>query len=788
MIPGVLSHTHTKELGQDVSVKLYHPILSHWLSADGTGDKRPQRAESVQHKRFTVPVSASVGKHLKRVDLITPLNAQMANTCGKATLCEKGILVEPTTGSEWIKQWSSQCRDIVKRFISNISELSLDVPPGVMSKVYSVIVAQVHNPNVTISPSDTEDQVVLVGSTLDVEELGTKVKKIIYENLDTQKEETLPVPVLVLIDHCVQQRLKGTHKNVLFSVDPQKQVLKVSGKDVGCDQFLEEVRALHPQVIDVRLEEEAVGLLASGNGKPLLLSKIGAQPVGYYFTTAEGKLPDTDMATVSKLHLVSENRKMAIKVAQSLQSTITMVRVDVPEEFHKHTVCSEAWRAARRRIENEFIARLCPKPDSKRISIVCDSIHAERLKLDLEQFVRGECYKDSAIELERLQWEYLDTYSKDWRDLLAKMKDSGLTHSIPGETGPAVIKMKGEATPVSTFTRRIHEIRDGIKVQKKEVSKPGAVKHFRSTGGRSALKGIAAEQKAVVEVYTVEEEIEERNRVTGSLHRKICHGTTDDGRLVYIMQGDLTEFSVDVMVNAANEELNHSGGIAGIISRKGGSIVQEESTKYVRRAGRLRVGDAVLLKPAGSLPCKAIVHAVGPRWNAGKDLEEAYLAKAVRNSLVEASKHNYTSIVFPTISSGIFGVPINVCAKAMMQGIKDFSAQGHPPHLHSITIMLFQKEHITPFTKASSVALKSFSEQMGQQLAQQPHTSTQKRSSSTGSRQPSCSGVPVAQALELKKGSLTSYPVSVAVALISLEVYFWCKDFEHIATTLSRIL
>ena len=89
----------------------------------------------------------------------------------------------------------------------------------------------------------------------------------------------------------------------------------------------------------------------------------------------------------------------------------------------------------------------------------------------------------------------------------------------------------------------------------------------------------------------------------------------------------------------------HAGtGIAGIISRKVGSIVQEESTKYMRRTGQLRVGDAVLLKTAGNLPCKAIVHAVGPCWNGGKVQEEAYLAKAVHNSLVEASKHSYTSI------------------------------------------------------------------------------------------------------------------------------------------------
>ena len=691
---------------------------------------------------------------------MTSLNAKLMDTCGKATLYEEGILVEPTGGSEWDRQWPTQCKDVVEGFISIITESSLDVPPGVMDKVFHVIIAQVHSPNVTISTSGNGNQVVMVGSTIDVEQLEAKVKKIIYENLDTVKKETLPVPVLVLIDQCVHQRLQDKHKNVLFATDLQKQLLEVSGKDADCDQFLEDVRKLHPQVIDVRLGEEAVCLLASGSGKPLLHSKTGEQLVGYYFTNADGELSFSDTTTVSKLHLVSENRKVAIKVAQNLQNTIAVLSVDVPEEF-KHTVRSEAWCGTRRRIESRFIAHLSPQPDNRIISIVCDSMHAEQIKNDLQQFVHGECYTDSTIEVERLQWEYLELYSKDWKELLDKMKDSGLTYSLPSATGSAVIKMEGEATPAASFTRRIHEIRDSIKVGKKEVSKPGAVKHFQSTVGKNVLKGIAAGQKAVVEVYTVEEEAEEANRATSSLHHKICHGTTDDGRMVNILQGDLTEFSADVMVNAANEQLNHTGGIAGIISRKGGSIVQEESTKHVKRAGQLRVGDAVLLKPAGNLPCKAIVHAIGPRWNGGKVQEEAYLAKAVRNSLVEASRHNYTSIVFPAISSGIFGVPIHICAKAMMQGIKEFSAQGQPPQLHSITIMLFQKEHISAFTQATSAALNNFSEPMGRHLAAS-HSSAQKRTSSTGPRRPL--GVSVVPGVELKKGSLTSYSVRLQLA------------------------
>ena len=142
----------------------------------------------------------------------------------------------------------------------------------------------------------------------------------------------------------------------------------------------------------------------------------------------------------------------------------------------------------------------------------------------------------------------------------------------------------------------------------------------------------------------------------------IFQGTTDNGCTVRVMQGDLTEFSADVMVNAANEQLRHDGGVAGIISRKGGPIVQEESTKHVKSVGQLRTGDAVLLKGVGNLPCKAIIHAVGPRWNGGQNNEEADLVRTVYNSLLEASKHKFMSIAFPAISSRKIRCPkTNLC-------------------------------------------------------------------------------------------------------------------------------
>ncbi len=89
-----------------------------------------------------------------------------------------------------------------------------------------------------------------------------------------------------------------------------------------------------------------------------------------------------------------------------------------------------------------------------------------------------------------------------------------------------------------------------------------------------------------------------------------------------LMHGDIAEYPVDILVNAATADLQHGGGLAGQTSRRGGPEIQAESSKYIHECGRLREGDAVLLHAKGILSCKAIIHAVGPRWAEGRANED----------------------------------------------------------------------------------------------------------------------------------------------------------------------
>ena len=137
--------------------------------------------------------------------------------------------------------------------------------------------------------------------------------------------------------------------------------------------------------------------------------------------------------------------------------------------------------------------------------------------------------------------------------------------------------------------------------------------------------------------------------------------------LIKIVQADITDLDTDVIVNAANAQLILGGGVAGAIRRTGGSTIQEECNKI----GGTFVGGAVITT-GGNLKAKFVIHAVGPRMGEGD--EDSKLTNAVLNSLKLMDEHGLKTIAFPAISTGIFGYPIDRCAKIMIFNAKKYLA------------------------------------------------------------------------------------------------------------------
>ncbi|XP_026178055.1 protein mono-ADP-ribosyltransferase PARP14-like isoform X2 [Mastacembelus armatus] len=203
------------------------------------------------------------------------------------------------------------------------------------------------------------------------------------------------------------------------------------------------------------------------------------------------------------------------------------------------------------------------------------------------------------------------------------------------------------------------------------VDKPGAKKYFMSQG-RLLLSTIMMEFSCVVVLCPENQEEEEEDSYEEESGLCFCKVQTASGVLVSVSKADICGFGVDAVVNAANEDLQHIGGLALALLKAAGPQLQKISNDYIAVNGKLRPGDAIVTG-ACNLPCKYVIHAVGPRFtDSDKKTSVARLKLAVKESLKQAAKTNCSTIALPAISSGVFGFPVDLCAETIAEAVREY--------------------------------------------------------------------------------------------------------------------
>lgn len=141
-----------------------------------------------------------------------------------------------------------------------------------------------------------------------------------------------------------------------------------------------------------------------------------------------------------------------------------------------------------------------------------------------------------------------------------------------------------------------------------------------------------------------------------------------------LRRGDITRMEVDAIVNAANSSLLGGGGVDGAIHRAGGPAILADCQAIRARQGGCKTGQAVLTT-GGKLPARQVIHTVGPVWNGGKHQESQLLADCYRNSLQLALDQGIKTIAFPSISTGIYGYPIDLAAQLAIETVHNFCSE-----------------------------------------------------------------------------------------------------------------
>jgi O-acetyl-ADP-ribose deacetylase (regulator of RNase III) len=167
---------------------------------------------------------------------------------------------------------------------------------------------------------------------------------------------------------------------------------------------------------------------------------------------------------------------------------------------------------------------------------------------------------------------------------------------------------------------------------------------------------------------------------------------------IVLKRADITQEETEAIVNAANSRLQHGGGVAGAIVRRGGRVIQEESD----RIGYVPVGGAALTS-GGSLKARFVIHAVGPRMGEGD--EDRKLKDATLSSLHLADQKGIRSLSFPAISTGIFGYPIDRCACVMLEATREHC--GKETAIREIRFCLFDDAALQVFAAAADAILRT---------------------------------------------------------------------------------
>jgi O-acetyl-ADP-ribose deacetylase (regulator of RNase III) len=171
------------------------------------------------------------------------------------------------------------------------------------------------------------------------------------------------------------------------------------------------------------------------------------------------------------------------------------------------------------------------------------------------------------------------------------------------------------------------------------------------------------------------------------------------GQTFQIVQGDITTENVDAIVNAANERLEHGGGVAWAISRAGGPKIQIESAEWVQQHGLVSHTEPAYTN-GGKLACRYVIHAVGPILGDGD--EDVKLTAAIRGALWRADQLAVTSIAMPAISTGIYNFPKERAAKIIITNIEAYFSENPASTITLIRLTLFDQHTVDARNGVSS--------------------------------------------------------------------------------------
>ena len=732
-VQNVIRRRHVLE-GNKLDVKAYYPFLQDTTT--------PKKTEIPIDRDVLEFIKRNYDSELEEVSHELKIEIEVSKDSHSQVIICVSAVDNRKNSSPSLEERVAQ----LTHFLHDFTKVRLEIDSEIFDEITKRWEAQgsvVASRDFQISLNSHQRRAEITGKRLCVDAQMKKMEdlvKAVKEDTELMKtvvevvEDSFSAPKLHLLEASgICETLRDDQRHVAISVDSIQNHLKMKGPRCHLQEVKIEVFKFISKMVDKTIElpgkvvtvlkrpqvlEFMHDLFTQNNVRAVLLFDQSQRSneitvVGVDSTTArDAEMLLQDTVQEMSLPLTPENAALLQgSLWRDFQSSIASnFKVQVTEDLSHSTI----WVCGITKSVNECFGKITDF--FERNTILCKVISAERGGI---RFV-SEVWKTKLEEIKR----ELSKFSIDIK-------------VNPNREG---VEVSGTTEGLKRCLPKVRELLDAIQKRFVEIDKPGMKKFFKNEKGQSMLKATGEKNRCIIlpkeyqEVENEANELEEEEDFRSS-QELICSYVTKEGKKISVFKGDITKENVDVIVNAANNDLKHIGGLAAAILRAGGQQIQDECDNYVKNNGSVLEGHVMVSTP-GRLACKKVVHAVGPKWDfkakrladEGEETkQERFLKYAVANSLKEAM--TCRSVAIPAISSGVFGFPRDLCAKVILDAVLDFCVKNPMCTLSDIrlinidspTVQAFEEEMKTRFRAETNFKERSHTPEPAFAVGPKPH-------------------------------------------------------------------
>ncbi|XP_028392657.1 protein mono-ADP-ribosyltransferase PARP14-like [Dendronephthya gigantea] len=552
-------------------------------------------------------------------------------------------------------------------------------------------IANVQEKRITVVLDEEQLQIKLIGKKEVVYEIYEQFKHDITEmekRLEVVTEQiNLPGPKLeLLLLHGVGEMLENDFQ-VEVKTEPLRSLVTLKGKQnqvsLASKEVYMKVMQIHEDNIDINAMK--VRFLRSGGIDVLNneMKRIGLKGlISLDSKLTKAKILVFDKADIENIHSFV-NSIMFEKQYQLDDDSLTLLRSNKWKEFQENITT------------NKSVVLCTDETSPNEITLIGEKKEVKETYESLQKFMKQNTIVKHDIELDKGYAGYLSKYcTGDLNEVEKKLEDLSVRVVLEDE---GVINIVGTKDGVEEAKRQLNEIVSNIEKGTIIFDRPRMQDYLKSEAGKIFISGIQTRHKCFTVLKNDDEEEYFAVPLSRPVSELLCSHDTQEKITLKVYKGDITAHCCDVIVNAANGDLNHIGGLAKSITVAGGKEIQEECDAYVKAEGRLYEGECFSGSP-GKLPCKRIIHAVGPRWDARNPEKTCRTLSFTCTKVLEEAR-GYRSIAFPAIGSGIYEIPKEICADLMIDAAEKFSKTSNKSNLKEIHFVDNDEESCRAFVR-----------------------------------------------------------------------------------------